>query len=130
MWAPSRERAGNWPEIIGLSSGSRGTGCLGTLAEAAGALPGLGVQSHRMSRAGGWLVIRNSAGALGRLGSPGVGGTEHQRFQKPRSPLWLLLAGDRFSQTVFPGGLMGRGGESSAFQEAPKDPGSAPHSAA
>ena len=74
MRAPSREQACDWPKIIGLLSGSRGKVCLGTLAEAAGVLLGWGVQRGRMKQVGDILVIRNAAGAQGRLGSPGGGG--------------------------------------------------------
>lgn len=40
-----------------------GNVCSGTLAKAAGGVLGWGVQRDRMSRAGGVVVIRNSAGA-------------------------------------------------------------------
>lgn len=119
MWAPSREQAHDWPEIIGLLSGSRGMGCLGTLAKAAIVLLGWGVQSCKMSQAGGVAVIRNSARAQGCIGSPGVGWTEHQ----PHSPLRFLLAGALFSQTAFPEASQGRGGQSlSGSSQETQDP--------
>lgn len=51
--------------------------CSGTSANATGILLGLGMQRDRMNQARGLVVIRNAAGALGCLGSPG-GGKEDQ----------------------------------------------------
>lgn len=71
MQTPSGEQAGDWQEIIGLLSGSVGMVCSGPLAMAAGVWLGWGMQRDRMNRAGGAVVIRNSAGAKGCLQSPG-----------------------------------------------------------
>lgn len=71
-----------------------GNVCSGTLAKAAGVVLGWGMQRDRMNRAGGVVVIRNSAGARGCLESPGgwSGGGENQAtasslVPSPKSPL-------------------------------------------
>lgn len=124
--APSREQACDWPEIIGLLSGAVGMICSGTLAKAAGFVLGWGVQRGRMSRAGGAVVIRSSAGARGCLGSPGV------RVRVGRTKLPTLLGAEASSlvPSQEPSSLQTRfsiGPSGVWWMEAPKVLGSTPH---